>query len=95
MNKSYCTYILTNSTRSVLYIGVTNDLARRVYEHKTKAIDGFTKKYHCTYLVCYEIFAHSMEAIEREKQLKSWTRAKKNALIERTNPIWEDLSTSL
>ena len=75
-------YILTNKVNSVLYIGVTNDLKRRVYEHKQEQIDGFTKKYHITKLVYFEHFSDPYTAISREKQLKRWTRVKKNALIE-------------
>ena len=76
----------------MLYIGVTNDLQRRLYEHKNKLIDGFTKKYNISKLVYFEEYADIEEAIGREKQLKSWIRAKKDKLIEKENPKWEELS---
>ena len=88
-------YILTNKVNSVLYIGVTNDLKRRVYEHKQEQIDGFTKKYHITKLVYFENFSDPYTAISREKQLKRWTRVKKNALIETKNPDWNDWGEGL
>jgi len=74
-----------------MYIGVTNDLIRRVYEHKSKQVDGFTKKYNVNKLVYYEEYNNASDAISREKQLKGWIRAKKNALIETINPKWDDL----
>lgn len=86
----YCVYILTNKTNTVLYIGVTNDLRRRLYEHKNGQIEGFTEKYHAYKLVYYEKYSEIHEAIVREKQLKRWTRAKKNGLIEMKNPNWND-----
>jgi putative endonuclease len=77
----------------VLYIGVTNDLNRRVYQHKTKAHpDGFTARYNVTCLVHYEAFADIRDAIAREKQIKGWRRSKKVELIESANPEWKDLS---
>ena len=91
MAKQYYVYIMTNRS-GTLYIGVTNDLMRRVYEHKTKQIDGFTKKYHLTSLAYFEAGQDIREAIAREKQLKGWSRAKKLALIKTTNPKWDDLS---
>ena len=87
-------YILSNWDDSVLYIGVTSDLVRRLYEHKNHLIDGFTHKYNVNKLVYYEHTSDVRCAIEREKQLKGWTRAKKNALIQKTNPDWKDLSLS-
>lgn len=90
MSKNYYVYIMSNHSRR-LYIGMTNDLARRVYEHKNKLVAGFSSKYELTRLVYYEVFNSPLEAIAREKQLKGWTRAKKIALIEESNPIWEDL----
>ncbi|MBQ3069247.1 MAG: GIY-YIG nuclease family protein [Clostridia bacterium] len=87
----YYVYILSNTSRSVLYIGVTNDLLRRVYEHKTEAVDGFTKRYHVHDLMYYEEYSYMQDAIAREKQLKRWTRAKKDALIEQLNPAHTDL----
>lgn len=88
-------YILTNSTNTVLYIGVTNDLKRRIYEHKNELIDGFTKKYHIHKLIYYEAYSSIKTAIAREKQLKCWMRAKKIKLIETQNPDWIDLSEEL
>jgi putative endonuclease len=73
-------------------VGVTNDLVRRVYEHKNKMVDGFTKKYNLTILVYYEETGDIQSAIEREKQIKGWLRNKKIALIESVNPHWNDLS---
>ena len=91
--KSFYVYILSNAGRT-LYIGVTNNLERRMYEHKNKLINGFTKKYNLTKLVHYETTWDIREAIYREKQLKGWLRSKKIALIEECNPGWDDLSLS-
>ena len=82
---------MTHRSRT-LYTGVTNDLKRRVYEHKNKLINGFTKKYNITKLVYYEATNEVTSAIVREKQIKGWLRRKKIALIESANPQWEDLS---
>ena len=82
---------MTNRSRT-LYTGVTNDLVRRVYEHKQKLIEGFTKKYNITILVHYEATPDIRSAIAREKQIKGWLRSKKIALIESANPQWRDLS---
>ena len=90
MNQYYV-YIVTNGVRT-LYIGVTNDLTRRVYEHQHKLTDGFTKKYNVTMLVHYEVTTDVQSAIAREKQLKGWRRSKKIDLIEASNPEWVDLS---
>ncbi len=87
----YYVYIITNKSKT-LYIGVTNDLSRRIYEHKNKIIDGFTKKYNISKLVYYETFNDPNEAIRREKQIKGWLRIKKIKLIESMNPDWKDLS---
>ena len=84
-------YILTNKNNSVLYTGVTNDLVKRVYEHKNKIVEGFTKRYHASKLVYYEVIEDIINAIKREKQIKGWLRSKKIALIENSNPYWEDL----
>ncbi len=89
----YYVYILTNHHRNVLYTGVTNDLARRVYEHKNHMLPGFTTKYNIDMLVYFEKTGHAKEAISREKQIKGWSRVKKNALVESMNPNWSDLST--
>jgi putative endonuclease len=90
MNQYYV-YIMTNRSKT-LYTGVTNDLTRRVYEHKSKMIDGFTKKYNITKLVYFEETNDILSAITREKQIKGWLRSKKIALIGSVNPKWEDLS---
>ena len=84
--------MLTNKSNTVLYTGVTNDLKRRMKEHKNEEIYGFTKRYHLHKLVFFEEFSDVNDAIACEKRLKRWTRAKKNALIESKNPNWEDLS---
>jgi putative endonuclease len=89
--RQYYVYIMTNRSRT-LYTGVTNNLMRRVYEHKNKLIDGFTKKYNVTRLVHYELTSEVTSATAREKQIKGWLRKKKIALIESTNPHWKDLS---
>jgi len=91
MGKQYYVYIMTNRS-GTLYVGVTNDLERRVHEHKTRRVEGFTKKYHLTTLVHYEAGVDIREAIAREKQLKGWRRSKKLALIGASNPKWNDLS---
>ena len=82
---------MTNKSKT-LYTGVTNDLVRRVYEHKSKSISGFTSKYNITKLVYFEAGDNISVAIAREKQIKGWLRAKKIILIERENPEWKDLS---
>ena len=87
----YYIYIMTNKSRT-LYTGITNSLKRRVYEHKHKLILGFTSKYKITQLVYFETTTNVKSAITREKQIKGWLRVKKIALIESTNPRWEDLS---
>ena len=89
--RQYYVYIMTSRNRT-LYIGVTNDLSRRVYEHKLKLVDSFTKKYSIASLIFYETTSDIGAAIAREKQLKGWRRSKKIALIESTNPGWKDLS---
>ena len=87
----YYVYILSNRSRT-LYIGVTNDLARRVWEHKHELVPGFTAKYHVSQLVYFEEAAHPQVAIAREKELKSWRRDKKVKLVSRVNPTWRDLA---
>ncbi len=86
-------YILTNQNNTTLYVGVTNNLSRRIYEHQQKAVDGFSKKYNLEKLVYVEQFNDAYLAISREKQLKGWTRKKKEDLIMRQNPTWKDLSS--
>ena len=90
----YFVYILTNWDDSVLYIGVTSNLEKRLYEHRNHLVDGFTKKYNIHKLVYFEESSDVNSAIAREKQLKGWTRKKKNDLINKSNPEWKDLSTS-
>lgn len=84
-------YILTNQTRTVLYIGMTNDLIRRVYEHREHFVEGFTSRYRCDRLVYFEQFATAYDVITREKELKKWRREKKMQLIQRDNQNLEDL----
>ena len=88
----YYVYLLTNKLNTVLYAGITNNLERRLYEHKNELADSFTKRYHIHKLVYYEVTTDVKAAIEREKQIKSWSRAKKNALVNEMNPKWKDLS---
>ena len=94
---SFYVYILTNPVRTVLYTGVTNDLKRRLYEHSSGSGEArkFTGRYQCNLLVYFEISADANQAIAREKQIKNWTRAKKEFLISTLNPSWEmiDLQT--
>ena len=91
-NEHYCVYIITNPRHTVLYIGVTGNLPRRIYEHKNKLVDGFTSKYNCIKLVYYEQTGDMLSAIEREKELKGWLRKKKEDLIATINPEWNELS---
>ena len=95
MNRQYYTYIMTNKTNTVLYTGVTNDLTRRVYEHKEKFIEEFAGKYNITKLVYYEVFDDAESAISREKQIKAGSRQKKVDLINRMNRQWRDLYREL
>lgn len=88
-------YLLANKHNNVLYTGVTNDLIRRVYEHKNKLVAGFTQKYNVDRLVYFEICSGIVVAIEREKQIKGWSRKKKQDLINSLNPEWDDLYRSL
>jgi len=91
MKRQYYVYILTNKHNTVLYTGITNDLKRRVYEHKEKLVDGFTKKYNITKLVYYEVFEDPENAILREKQIKAGSRQKKIGLINSINREWINL----
>ena len=86
---------MTNIYHTVLYVGVTNDLKRRVFEHKEKLVKGFTKTYNIEKLVYYEVFAEPADAIQREKQLKGRPREKKIELIKNFNPAWDDLYDSI
>jgi putative endonuclease len=95
LNKNYYIYIITNWNNTVMYVGVTNDLMRRLYEHKNKLYDGFTKKYNLNKLVYFELYYDIKEAIKREKEIKKWRREKKNKLVESINPYWRDLSLEL
>jgi len=88
---NYRVYIMASKSR-VLYIGMTNNLERRIWEHQHDLIDGFSKQYRCHRLLYFESFDRVENAIAREKQLKRWNRTKKLRLIERVNPTWEDLS---
>lgn len=89
---NYYVYILTNSTNNVLYIGVTNNIERRIYEHKNKLMDGFPARYNLNKVVYIEHSSSIEDAIAREKQLKKWNRINKIRLIESINPKWQDLS---
>jgi putative endonuclease len=93
--EQYFVYILTNKYNKVLYVGVTNNLIRRVYEHKNKLVNGFTSKYNVNKLVYYESFPSVFDAIKREKEIKGWKREKKVALINSFNPEWKDLYEEL
>lgn len=92
---SYFVYILCSKPFGTLYTGVTNDLIRRIYEHKNKLIEGFTKKYNVSRLVYYELHQSIEAAIIREKQIKHWPRAFRINLITQDNPMWEDLYDKL
>lgn len=89
--KTYYIYIMTNKYDKVLYVGVTNDLVRRVYEHKNKFLKGFTSRYNVTKLIYFEDYEDINQAIDREKQIKGWLRRKKIELIEEFNPEYKDL----
>jgi putative endonuclease len=91
MAKHFFVYILSSKSRT-LYIGMTSDIERRIHQHKTKALGGFTARYNINRLVHYEELGTATEAIEREKMLKDWRRELKVELIESTNPAWDDLS---
>ena len=90
--KTYYVYIMASMANATIYVGVTNSLERRVQEHKEKLIRGFTQRYNCVKLVCFEEYVDINEAIAREKELKGWRRSKKVALIEKMSPDWRDLS---
>ena len=92
---NYYVYILTNWNNKVMYIGVTRDLVRRLYEHKNKLVAGFTSRYNVHKLVYYEHTTDAYAAISREKEIKAWRREKKNALVEKLNPDWKDLADSI
>ena len=90
--RDFWVYMMANKSRTTLYTGVTNNLLRRVFEHKSKTMKGFTKRYNLTALVYFEQFPDIRDAIGREKQIKTWRRARKNELVETENPRWSDLS---
>ena len=90
--KQSAVYFMTNKNNTVLYIGVTSQLVKRVYQHKTKAYKGFTARYNCDKLIYFEVYSDINEAIAREKQLKKGTRKRKNELVNQENPEWKDLS---
>lgn len=92
--EEYFVYMLTNKYNNVLYVGVTNNINRRVLEHKQKIVFGFTSKYNCTKLVWYEKHEYIEVAIKREKQIKKWLRTWKNELVQKNNPEWLDLSAN-
>jgi len=94
MIKQPAVYILTNERNGTLYIGVTSDLVKRIWEHKNNLVEGFTKRYSVHHLVWYELHENMNSAIEREKNLKEWKRAWKIKLIEEDNPKWSDLYKS-
>lgn len=95
MPRQYYVYIMTNARRTVLYTGVTNDLVRRVCQHRSRRGGRFTGRYNCVKLVHYEIYRDSYNAILREKQIKGGPRRRKLELIEQTNPEWRDLYVEL
>ncbi|MDP2037404.1 MAG: GIY-YIG nuclease family protein [Ignavibacteria bacterium] len=95
MERKYYIYIMTNKNNTVLYTGVTNNLVKRVYEHKEKMAEGFTKRYNINKLVYFEEFAEILSAIEREKQIKAGSRQKKLELIKKMNLEWKDLYQEL
>ena len=90
--KQYAVYFMTNKNNTVLYIGLTSELVKRVYQHKIKTYKGFTSKYNCDKLVYFEVYSDINEAISREKQLKNGNRKRKNELVNEANPDWNDLS---
>ena len=95
MERHYFVYMLPSARNGTLYVSVTNDLARRIYEHKSKQVRGFTSRYKVDRLVWYETFNDVNEAIAREKQIKKWERRWKLVLIETVNPTWKDLYVDL
>jgi putative endonuclease len=92
---AYYVYILASRKDGAIYIGITNDLVHRIYEHRTKAVRGFRSEYNITRLVWFEIYDDPISAISREKELKKWKRSWKNQLIEAQNPSWNDLHESI
>ncbi len=95
MDKRYYVYIMTNERNTCLYIGVTNNLHRRIFEHREKLIKGFTKRYNITKLIYYELYNDPHNAISREKQIKGGSRKKKRELVESINQSWRDMYDEL
>lgn len=95
MKKQPCVYILSSKKKGTLYIGVTSDLVKRVWEHKNNEVEGFTKKYGVHQLVYFEVHEEVKSALTREKQIKKWKRDWKIRLIEESNPNWDDLYESI
>jgi putative endonuclease len=95
IEKQFCVYIVASGLNGTLYIGVTSNLAKRVWEHKEKMTRGFTAKYSCDQLVYFELFDNAEAAITREKQLKEWRRSWKIEMIEKSNPAWRDLYSDI
>ena len=91
MKKSYV-YLLTNKNNTVIYVGVTGNLVKRIYEHKTDTFHGFTSRYNCNKLIYFEEFSYILEAIEREKQIKTGNRRRKEQFVNSVNPNWNDLA---
>ena len=91
MEKQYYVYILTNQSNKVMYVGSSSNLKVRIYQHKQKLIPGFTAKYNVNKLVYFEVTNDPYSAVTRERNLKGWRRARKNQLVETTNPGWEEL----
>ena len=91
MDKQFCVYILASGKNGTLYIGVTSELAQRVWQHKNKQVDGFTRQYEVDRLVYWEVHESAESAIRREKQIKKWNRRWKLRIIEEANPTWRDL----
>lgn len=90
MEKAFYVYFMANLRNTVLYVGVTGNLEKRIFEHKSGTFEGFTKKYKCQKLVYYEVLESPEAAIRREKVIKGWVRVKKNVLVDRVNPDWLD-----
>lgn len=95
MERQPCVYILSNHSRTVLYVGVTTHLAKRLWEHRQGLVDSFTRRYRVYDLIYYEVTADITSAIQREKRLKRWRRSWKNTLISEFNPHWRDLATDI
>ncbi len=95
MEKTFCVYILTNKMYGTFYVGMTSNLPKRIWEHKNKVVEGFSKKYDLDKLVYYEAHENAESAVKREKRLKKWDRKWKIELIQKQNPDWQDLFESI